>query len=150
MRHVKTIGVIAEDASRPYRLYRAEEPVSTKASVLMGVLLGSSLGAGGPHDDHAVLADLGGPVTTYLMGAGPKTCDGGPALRPCRVSRVIAAIPGLARAYDWERKMRTALTRRLTSGSSASRSFEKIALVCFSTARTLRPREAEMAGLLLP
>ena len=44
----------------------------------------------------------------------------------------------------------TALTRRCTSGSSVRPSFEKIELMCFSTARSVRTSAAAMAALFLP
>ena len=46
--------------------------------------------------------------------------------------------------------MSTALTRRCTSGVSERSSFEKIELMCFSTARSERTIDLAMAALFLP
>lgn len=101
-------------------------------------------------------------VRTGLSGVGPAPPRKGALAASRRVFRPwnccglhdrspASAWRRIARAtYERERKIRTALTRRLTSDSSASRSFEKIELMCFSTARTLRESEAAIAGLLLP
>ena len=59
-----------------------------------------------------------------------------------------ASPPGSAPASS--RYSRTAFTRRLTSRSSLRPSFEKIELVCFSTARSDSTSAAAMAALLLP
>jgi hypothetical protein len=102
-------------------------------------------------------------VRTGLFGVGPAPLRKGALAASWRAFRLWNCCglhdrtPASARrryrpgaTYERERKIRTALTRRLMSDSSASASFEKIALMCFSTARMLRESEAAIAGLLLP
>src|SRR5207253_9395838 len=52
--------------------------------------------------------------------------------------------------YDCPRYIRVALTLRWTSTSSVRPSLEKIELMCFSTARSVRKRARPMAALFLP
>jgi len=46
--------------------------------------------------------------------------------------------------------MSVAITRLLTFGVSLRRSFMKIALMCFSTARFVKKSDSAIASLLLP
>ena len=62
----------------------------------------------------------------------------------------VGRLPDRSGDPYWLRKSRAALTRRWMSLSSDSWSFEKMALMCFSTARSVRNSAAAMAALFLP